>query len=283
MHGPKEAFFSCFLASFRVERVVVAWYGHKSNNKAKQIPPNPQTKYQDLSHNWIHQASCHLLGFAQLGWLQKFPIYKVYPSRRSKRVRKNRPSLDVVERDMSPLRLPNVDGIVVETIAGFHWWACGHRRLVVCTGGAVHGPGRALAEQQLIRCRSHQVCKTWHHFASNITLPVLPLPTPPLKFTFPELAVRVQAIPALAQLVLASRTALDSLRDRQIMCCKLYCLHLAPAESSHRGSRSSTSKLFERPLYPGFPFRASHTQPWSHHSWVWWTSLSLSKCANYAI
>ena len=56
-HGPAEAFFAWFLASFRVERVVVAWYGHKSNNKAKQIPLSPQTKYKLWFPSWLNTSS----------------------------------------------------------------------------------------------------------------------------------------------------------------------------------------------------------------------------------
>ena len=96
------------------------------------------------------------------------------------------------------------------------------------------GPGCAFAKQRLIKVVFHIT------FASSIALfQFLPLPpSPTLKLTFPGLAVRVQAIPALAQLDLASRTALDNPCDCQIICCEF----TASAERN-QGSRSSTLTL----------------------------------------
>ena len=69
-----------------------------------------------------YNQSCRLLiGYAQLGWLQKFRIYGVHPSRRSKRVRKNSTNLKdtVQERGMSPFKLPSkVVGVVVKITTG---------------------------------------------------------------------------------------------------------------------------------------------------------------------
>ncbi|KIM51560.1 hypothetical protein SCLCIDRAFT_627934 [Scleroderma citrinum Foug A] len=82
-------------------------------------------------------------------------------------------------------------------------------------------------------------CFPHHLRIKYCSFPVLPLPpSPTLKLTFSRLAVRVQAIPALAQLDLASRTALDNPRDCQIICCKF----TASAERN-QGSRNSTLTL----------------------------------------